>query len=512
MKEIDIINKVLDNLSIPTSTWKYIDHRFLLVNYNKEMEIITNNKIDQYLGQTSDKIYNQDICDYMVQCHDNKTDIKKDYIKDHKSIRTTYIYINEEYIVVQSEDISIQQDSIREINKEKETKEVLLKTIINSTPDLIFAKDKEFKFIFVNKVFASIFNSEPEDFIGKTDVEVGFSHEMVFGGMDNKDLGFRSEDQKVLDGLTIHNEYDPVSMSENDMHIFDTLKVPLKDVNGNIYGILGFARDITDLYNKTNEIIKINENLNTIVDLRTKEINEQNIELQKLNEDYIHQNNELQQFAHIASHDLQEPLRTIKGFITLLQMRYNDIFDENATKYMNFVLDSSNRMQLLIDDILKYSKLEHNSIDMEDVDLNLLIPEIYDDLKELVQDGKLSLIYEKLPIIRSNKQMMYSLFSNLIVNSIKYRSDELPIIEINFYSCRDDYIKFSVKDNGIGIEKEYQGKVFDSFYRLHSKSDYDGTGIGLSLCKKIVKNHGGNIWVDSVVDIGSTFFFTIKTK
>ncbi len=233
----------------------------------------------------------------------------------------------------------------------------------------------------------------------------------------------------------------------------------------------------------------------------------------RMEEELKRSNADLQQFAYIASHDLKEPIRGISSFLNLLQKNYrNKVLDEKAQDYIGFAVDGATRMQQLINDILAYSRVETRGRQFANVNMNDAVAIALRDLRLSVQRNEASIMHDELPTIDGDKNQMVMLLENLIGNAIKFRGKNAPIIHI---SAKDgqSFWTFSVKDNGIGIEKKYQDRVFDMFERLHTRNEYEGTGIGLAIAKRIVERHRGKIWVESDLGKGTTFFFTIpKSK
>lgn len=232
----------------------------------------------------------------------------------------------------------------------------------------------------------------------------------------------------------------------------------------------------------------------------------------KLNE-YIVQienkNKELEQFTYIASHDLQEPLRSVSSFIELFEIEYKDKFDENARTYFTYILKSTERMKALIKGLLDYSRIGKGMV-VEEIDCNKICEETKQDLISSIEETCATVDLGILPTIKGSHLHIRILFQNLVSNAIKFRKkDESPIISINCVENPNHYT-FCVSDNGIGIEQKFNEKVFTIFQRLHSRDSYEGTGIGLAHCKKIVQLHGGDIWYDSEVNKGSKFYFTIS--
>lgn len=221
-------------------------------------------------------------------------------------------------------------------------------------------------------------------------------------------------------------------------------------------------------------------------------------------------NKDLEQYAYTASHDLQEPLRMISSFLTKLEAKYAGQLDEKGIQYLNFALDGAKRMRQIILDLLDYSRAGTTSYDIEDVDVNKVLEDVVSLLSGVITDKKATIHYDTtMPVIKGAYTTLRLILQNLIVNGLKYQHEGVePVIHI---SCEDkqSHWQFAVTDNGIGISAEYFDKIFIIFQRLHSKSEYSGTGIGLAITKKIIENNGGKIWVESQKDKGSTFYFTI---
>jgi len=225
-------------------------------------------------------------------------------------------------------------------------------------------------------------------------------------------------------------------------------------------------------------------------------------------EELIRSNKDLEQFAYVASHDLQEPLRMIAGYTQLLQQRYKDKLDEDANQFILYTVDGVLRMQNLITDLLTYSRLETRSETFEPVDCRAVLDDVLATLQMTIEENNAVIKYGPLPTVRANKGQLFQLFQNLISNAIKFRSDKPPLINITA-KPQDKQWLFSVSDNGIGMEPQYLERIFVIFQRLHTRDKYPGTGIGLAICKKIVERHGGRIWAESQPGKGSTFHFII---
>jgi PAS domain S-box-containing protein len=221
-----------------------------------------------------------------------------------------------------------------------------------------------------------------------------------------------------------------------------------------------------------------------------------------------HSNQELQQFAYVASHDLQEPLRMITGYTQLLARRYRGKLDQDGDEYINYAVDGAKRMQILINDLLAYSRVGTRANQFALTDCEAILNTTLTNLQVAIQESGATVSHDPLPTVACDAGQIGQLMQNLIGNAIKYRNSKAPEIRVE---CRqeDSYWLFSVADNGIGIDPQYAERIFVIFQRLHTREEYPGTGIGLAVCKKIVERHGGRIWVQSELGNGSIFYFTL---
>lgn len=236
------------------------------------------------------------------------------------------------------------------------------------------------------------------------------------------------------------------------------------------------------------------------------------IELRELSEALKRSNQELEQFAYVASHDLQEPLRMISSYTQLLEKRYSDKLDDDARDFINYAVDGANRMQRLIQDLLTYSRVTTRGQPLQVLDAHDALGEAVFNLNMQIQEASALISNDELPSVKGDKSQIVAVFQNLISNAIKFRKpDVTPRVHISAQKAegRKGFYTFSVKDNGIGIEEKYFEKLFVIFQRLHGKREYPGTGIGLALVKRIVERHGGKIWLQSTPNEGTTFFFNM---
>ncbi len=224
-------------------------------------------------------------------------------------------------------------------------------------------------------------------------------------------------------------------------------------------------------------------------------------------EELARSNAELEQFAYVSSHDLQEPLRMISSYLQLLQRRYQGKIDDKADKYIFFAVDGAARMQVLINDLLEFSRVTTKAREPEPTNCEFVLNQMLSDLELFIRTNRATVSYDTLPEVMVDSTQLAQVFQNLIVNGIKFNTEEVPKIHISSLRIENGW-QFSVQDNGIGIDPQYSEKIFEVFKRLHKKEEYPGTGIGLAICKKIMERHGGRIWVESELG-GSTFYFTL---
>ncbi len=235
------------------------------------------------------------------------------------------------------------------------------------------------------------------------------------------------------------------------------------------------------------------------------------MKLARYAQDLSRSNAELEQFAYVASHDLQEPLRMVASFTQLLAKRYQGRLDQDADEFIGFAVDGATRMQQLINDLLAYSRVGTRGKPPAPADLNEILGHAEANLHEAIKESSTVVTHEPLPQVDGDQSQLIQLFQNLLANAIKFRGQEPPRIHISAQPWEQGW-RLAVQDNGIGIAPEHQERIFAIFQRLHPRDEYPGTGIGLAICKKIVERHGGRIWVESAPGQGATFYFNIQGR
>jgi PAS domain S-box-containing protein len=271
----------------------------------------------------------------------------------------------------------------------------------------------------------------------------------------------------------------------------------LVDDDGKPIGIATTERDIT-------ERKQAEASLRVAHDMLEQRVWERTRELQRSNAD-------LAQFAYVASHDLQEPLRMVASYTQLLARRYEGKLDAEADEFIGYVVDGANRMQILINDLLAYSRVGSEGDDFQPADGAAIFDAACANLRSPIGENGAAVTHSHLPTVRGDRTQFVQLFQNILGNAIKYRSDAPPRINVSAARQNGEWV-FAVKDNGIGIDPKFSERIFTIFQRLHTQAEYPGTGVGLAICKKIVERHGGRIWVESRPGQGSTFYFTIPIQ
>ncbi|HMJ64508.1 MAG TPA: ATP-binding protein, partial [Candidatus Binatia bacterium] len=361
----------------------------------------------------------------------------------------------------------------------------LVDALMDTSPDHIYFKDEQSRFIRINKAMAHLFKlNTPEEAVGKTDFD--------FFTAEHAQRAFDDEQRILHTGEPLVGREEKETWPDGSVTWVSSTKEPLRDPGGKIIGTFGISRDITARKQAEHALA------------------EKAQELQR-------SNTELEQFAYVASHDLQEPLRMIASYTQLLGRRYKGKLDGEADEFISYAVEGATRMQVLINDLLAYSRVGTRGKPFTQTDCNEVFDRMLANLKIAVEETSAKITHDHFPRLMADATQLIQLFQNLVGNAIKFRSPERPP-EIHVFASLqrtpnsgepgEEWL-FSVRDNGIGIEEKYFERIFILFQRLHTREQYPGTGIGLAVCKKIVERHGGRIWVESTPGKGSTFYFTI---
>ncbi|MCL9783332.1 response regulator [Vibrio sp. S4M6] len=353
------------------------------------------------------------------------------------------------------------------LNALQESKD-FLSLMQESIPDYIFVKDETYRIVQANEAFLSLYPDDIRDtVIGSTTIE-SYSEDEAREFLANDRQALQVGYSEVEETIRFPNEA---------TRILQTKKVRFTASNGKRF-ILGIARDITEIKQSHVEVLRSNQ--------------------------------ELERFAYIVSHDLQEPLRMVANFTELLEKHYSDEFDERGLEFMGYIVGGASRMQELVKSLLTYARVGHSAENIESVDLNNLKETIESNLFESIKQTNAIIEWPaSMPTITATPARMLSVFQNLIGNAIKYRkSFTTPHIIISVDRQLDNWV-FCIKDNGIGMKQEYSHKIFEPFKRLCRKEEYAGTGMGLAICRQVIEELGGRIWVTTSLGQGSLFYFSV---
>ena len=365
---------------------------------------------------------------------------------------------------------------------ERRRVEEMLRTVLDTIPHGVFWKDRNSIYAGCNKTYAREAGlAGPEELIGKSDDDLPWRASAEL---------FRAEDRRILATGAPMIGVEQLVERNDGRRVWERVnKVPLYDADGSIRGILGTFEDITS-QKQAEEKLK-----QTLAELERS-------------------NADLEQFAYMASHDLQEPLRMVSSFLGLLAERYEGRLDADADQFIQFAVDGARRMQNLINALLEYSRVTTRGRPPQPTDANVALQDALWNLQVAIEEAGATVTHDPLPTVLADPTQLMQLFQNLIGNAIKFRRDEPPTVHISARPAADagpagKMWEFSVADNGIGIDPKFHERIFGVFQRLHTQRQYPGTGIGLAICKKIVERHGGRIWVESEPGKGSTFYFTL---
>jgi PAS domain S-box-containing protein len=364
-------------------------------------------------------------------------------------------------------------------------KDPLHRTIFDNTDTGYLLIDKEFTVISFNERVKLFAQRELGQEIGLGDHSLDY-----FSPVRKPVVKKMMEDAFLGRDISYETNYPQADGSMN-WYFIHMFAVP--DRTGHIFAITLSVNDITERKLAEEELKRLND----VLKKRAAELDASNGELEK--------------FAYIVSHDLQEPLRMVTGFLQLLQKKYSHQLDADAHKYIDFAVNGADRMKILIGDLLEFSRINSVKKTHSLINLDELVRKTLQLLQTTIDESKGSVEVSALPQVWGNETQLMQLFQNLIGNALKYRNGSDPLIRIN-YTEKDNAWEFCIQDNGIGIAPEHFDKIFVIFQRLHNRNDYSGTGIGLAVCKKIVELHEGRIWVESAEGKGSSFYFSIPKQ
>lgn len=373
--------------------------------------------------------------------------------------------------IAELEKLEIERNQSEKVKKENIQ---LCETIFDNTHILIAYMDPRFNFIKVNKAYAEADSRDPSFFPGK-------NHFNLYPDAENEEI-FKRVVETCEPYYVYDKPFEYAEHPERGVTYWDWSLIPVKDPRGAVTGLVLTLENVTERKRAEDEV-------------------------KKMAAEMARSNADLQQFACAASHDLQEPLRGVEGFVKLFARRYKGNLDEKADEFIEYIVEGVKRMQALIKDLLEYSQVSTKGKKLKPMDSSLAVAQALVNLKTAIEESGAVVTHDALPIVMADSSQLSRLFQNLIGNSIKFCREEPPKIHISAKQKENEWV-FSIKDNGIGINPQNSERIFAIFQRLHGY-EYPGTGIGLALCRKIVERHGGRIWVESELGKGATFYFTI---
>jgi PAS domain S-box-containing protein len=376
-------------------------------------------------------------------------------------------------------DISVRKAAekhLLQMTRELTLKHQLLDSVVEGTTDPIYVRDLESRFTLANSALSKLFGRTVNQVVGTA------MRELVPNGYS---AIAQSDDEVVRTGYT--RTVEEVAEIDGIVRTFLTTKGPYRDADQKTIGTLGIARDITERKKAEEHLVK------TVGELKRS-------------------NDELQQFAYVSSHDLQEPLRMVSSYTQLLAKRYKGQLDSDADEFITFAVDGCNRMQGLIQDLLTYSRAGTNGKTLEEVSAENALQSALTNLRIAIEHKGAVVTHDFLPAITTDETQLTQIFQNLVGNAIKYHGAEAPRVHVSASRNGGNEWIFSVRDNGLGIDPQYFERIFVIFQRLHGRDEFEGTGIGLAICKKILERLGGRIWVESQPEKGSTFYFALPEK
>jgi PAS domain S-box-containing protein len=464
-----------------------LDANWIITYWNKQAEETLNKKREDVVGKNLWEVY-EDAKELKFHSEYHKameTQIMVYFEEYHPVLGLWFevsAYPTKEGLSVYFKDVSLKKIAEQKI---KETNERFEK-VTEATNDAIWDYNFEEKVLFWSKGFSTLFQYDLNNFEPTFDFLLSCIHP------DDRNNFIEKIEQFLFDSSKNNwfEEYRFLKADGTYAYVMDRA-IFIRNNQGRATRAIGAMTDITYRKEYENSLTSLNKIL------------------KKQADDLAFSNKELEQFAYVASHDLQEPLRMVTNFLSQLEKKYKDQLDERAEMYIHYAVDGAKRMRQIILDILEFSRIGKIDESMDFIDLEQIVNEVVLFQNEIIKEKNATILIDKLPVIFNHKTPLKQVFQNLISNALKYaKADESPLIEIRAKELENEW-QFSVKDNGIGINGEYFDKIFEIFQRLHVREDYSGTGIGLSIVKKILENMGGKIWVESNEGQGSIFSFII---
>lgn len=401
-------------------------------------------------------------------------------------------------------DITARKEAVQELENVKtqlESVKQLYEAIANNTPDLVYVFNLDYTFLYANKALLNMWGKTQEEAFGQGLRPLGY--EEWHAAMHEREIDHIVATKEQVRGVV---SFPHATLGRR---MYDYILVPVLDEHGDVRAVAGTTRDISDLKQAQDALAQSEEQYRNLSQSLEGVVAERTQELQRSNDDLL-------QFAHVASHDLKEPVRKIKTFVSRLEKELGDDgLNENSRLYLSKIYSATARMNTMIDGVLKYSTLGNVQEEIKMLELGDIIKSIEADLEVPITQNGVTINYKDLPSFEASP-VFYQLFYNLINNSLKFARKDVPLV-INIGTRKlqkndNEYLEIKVSDNGIGFPQEFAERIFDTFTRLNPKDHYEGTGLGLSLCKKIAERHGGTITANGEEGKGAEFIITLPVK
>ncbi len=465
----------------------FADRKRQIVEVNPAFTKLFGYKPSEVIGQNTSILYSSQE-DYQEQGRKHYNLNTKEQLLPYE---TTYCRQDGSCLVCETVGCKVEDDQgkhlgflgiVRDITIRKQAELALkeseerLRLFIANAPIAIAMFDAQMRYLVTSKNWLAQYNLNGEDVVGR-------SHYEVFPNIPQR---WKDIHQSCLAGAIEKCDEDSFVRADGSTDWLRWEIHPWCQTQGEIGGIIMFTEVITERINSRHK-------------------------LQQINQELLNSNKELEQFAYVASHDLREPLRKIQSYVELLNERYQGQLDEKADKYITSLVKGTTRMQNLISDLLTYSRVHRTELCREPTDLNSILEQVIDDLGVAIADSSAQISASPLPTVSVHPGQITQVLQNLLANAIKFQGNEIPVIEIKAQQEGNEWL-IAITDNGVGIKSRYTEQVFEIFQRLHSRSKYEGTGIGLAICKKIIQRHGGKIWLESEPGQGTTFYFTLPVR
>ncbi len=513
----DMIESISDYVYAIDRNWNFI---YVNESFAKDVGYHASELIGKNIWKTVDKLNGTIIEEKFREAMNTRKIVRFEWETVYTdSYREFTVYPSIEGITVYGKNVTKRKKAEEQIKIENER----LKTILETSPSaVIIVEAEDTRISYINKRAKLIYGLDMKGF--NLTEAIAKVKSKRFDGSEYP-IG-EGPTSRALNGQLVRNE--EMILEQPDGTIVPILgsAAPIFNLEGEVISAVVIFDDITERKNEewrkqkmlekeqqlTEELTATNEELQATTEELTTS-NEDLIIAQNRLMDLINKlktsNKELEQFAYVASHDLQEPLRMVASFTQLLERRYKDKLDDDADDYIGFIVEGAQRMKDLIDDLLAFSRLNTDVHKFEPILMEVALDDVLFNLKSSIEENDAIITHDPLPTIMGDPSQIRQLFQNLISNAIKFHRTISPEIHISVQNQENEWL-FGVNDNGIGINPNHQEQIFSIFKRLHTRKDYEGTGIGLAICKRIVERHGGKIWVESEEKIGSTFYFSIS--